>query len=146
MTESETRSKDFVRSFVELYPAKHVTPYMHCMMMHVSQFMKTNGALLPFTQHGLEKYDCMTKDYFRSSSHRGQECLIQIMQKQNRLEHLEHIGAKRQKRFEITCSNSSEKGHNKGTCTKPCKNCGHSSFSVHLIKINGKKVPECQSQ
>lgn len=146
VTEFESKSKNFVRSFVEIYPAKHVTPYMHCMMMQVTQFLRINGALLPFTQHGLEKYnDCMTKDYFRSSSHRGQECLVQIMQKQNRIEHLEHTGAKRKKRFEITCSNCSEKGHNKGTCTKPCNTYGHSPFCAHLVKSNAKKIPECQS-
>ena len=33
---------------------EHVTPYMHCMMQHVGQFMATSGALLPFTQQGLE--------------------------------------------------------------------------------------------
>lgn len=51
--------------------------------------MEVHGALLQFTQQGLEKYnDVMTKDYFRSSSHKGEECLQQILQKQNRLEHL----------------------------------------------------------
>ena len=56
-------------------------------MQHVGQFMATSGALLSFTQQGLEKYnDVMTKDYFRSSSHRGQECLTQILQKQNHME------------------------------------------------------------
>ena len=66
------------------------------MMQHVGQFMLTTGSLLPFTQHDLKKYnDTMTKDYFTSSSHRGQECLMQIMQKQNRLEHLQHSGAKK---------------------------------------------------
>ena len=33
--EFEARAKAFVNKFVELYPAKHVTPYMHCMMMQV---------------------------------------------------------------------------------------------------------------
>ena len=72
-------------------PAEYVIPHMHAMMMHVSQFMEIYGTILPFTQHGMEKYnDSMTKDKFRS-----QECLIQILQKQNRLEHLEQSGAKR---------------------------------------------------
>ena len=54
------------------------------MIQHVGEFMSTSGALLPFTQQGLEKYnDMMTKDYFCSSSHKGQECLTQILQKQN---------------------------------------------------------------
>ena len=80
--------------------------------------MLTTGSLLPFTQHGLEKYnDTTTKDYFQSSSRRGQECLLQIMQKQNRLEHLEHSGAKR-KKFEVTCSGCGGKGHKITSCKK----------------------------
>ena len=36
--------------------------------------MKILGALLPFTQQGLEKYnETMTKDYFCSTSHRGKK-------------------------------------------------------------------------
>ena len=145
-TQFEERSKEFVRTFTDIYPAKHVTPYMHC-MMHVSEFMQIHGALLPFTQHGLEKYnDCMTKDYFRSSSHRGQECLTQIMQKQNRMEHLEHSGAKRTKRFSVTCSNCGKQEHNRLTCSKPCKVCKHSPFCSHLVVIDGKKIPQCQPE
>ena len=43
--EFETRSKAIVDKFVEIYPAKFVTPYMHCMMMHVSEFMTLHGAI-----------------------------------------------------------------------------------------------------
>lgn len=72
-----------------------------------------------YSQQGLEKYnDLVTKDYFRSSSHRGQECLVQILQKQNRIEDLENSGAKRKKRFEVTCSVCGSKGHNKTSCSK----------------------------
>ena len=121
VSEFESQSKEFIRAFTELYPAKHVTPYMHCMMQHVGEFMTISGALLPFTQQGLEKYnDTMTKDYFRSTSHRGQECLSQMLQKQNRLEHLEHVGAKRSKKFEIRCSNCNGQGHNRLSCVKSC--------------------------
>ena len=68
--------------------------------------MTVSGALLPFTQQGLEKYnDTMTKDYFQSTSHRGQECLKQMLQKQSRMEHLEHSGAKRSKKFQVKCGN-----------------------------------------
>ena len=75
----------------------HVTPYMHCMMNHTSQFMELHGSILSFTQQGLEKYDIMTKDYFRATSHEGEQCLIQILQKQNRMEYLEAKGVKRAK-------------------------------------------------
>ena len=54
------------------------------MMMHVSEFMMLHGAIIPFTQEGLEKYnDLMAIDYFRSTSHRGEQYLKQILQKQN---------------------------------------------------------------
>ena len=112
-------SMEFVRKFTEIHPAKRVTPYMHCMMQHVGQFMDTSGALLPFTQQGLEKYNnTITKDYFHPSSHKGQECLTQILQKQNRLEYLEHTGAKRKKRHEATCSKCFCKGHNRTSCSR----------------------------
>ena len=134
----ESKSKAFVRKFTEVYPSKHVTPYMHCMMMHVSQFISINGAILPFTQHGMEKYnDVMTKNYFRASSHHGLDCLTQILEKQNRIEHLEHIGAMRKKSFEIKCSNCKQNGHNMITCSAVCSHCAHSPFSSHLVNING---------
>ena len=96
-----------------LYPAKHVTPYMHCMMHHVAEFMILHGSILPFTQQGLEKYnDIMTNDYFRSTSHRGEQCLVQILQKRYRIEHLESLGAKRKKQHEVRCSNCHQKDHN----------------------------------
>ena len=33
----ESKSRLFVDDFVCLYPSKHVTPYMHCMMNHVHE-------------------------------------------------------------------------------------------------------------
>ena len=142
--EFEARAKAFVNKFVELYPAKHVTPYMHCMMMHVSEFMTLHGAIVQFTQQGLEKYnDLMTKDYFRSTSHRGEQCLVQILQKQNRLEYLESNGAKRAKWQTITCSNCHSQGHNKWTCKSACANCGEAPFLGHLVLVGRSKVPMC---
>lgn len=37
--EFDTKSKAFVTKFISIYPTKHVTPYMPCMMVHVSEFM-----------------------------------------------------------------------------------------------------------
>ena len=144
ITRFETLSKAFVGDFIKIYPAKHVTPYMHCMMYHVSEFMQLHGSILMFTQQGLEKYnDLMTKDYFRATSHRNEQCLIQILQKQNRLEHLENLGARRPNKHAITCSNCKAKGHNKWTCKAPCSNCGVSSFQSHLVMQGKSKVPKC---
>ena len=116
LSKFETDSKNFLELFVAVYPSKFVTPYMHCMAQHVSEFFSTHGSILQFTQQGLEKYnDIMTKDYFRSSSHRGVECLKQILYKQNRLEHLESLGAKR-KQLSKCCTECGTEGHNRKTC------------------------------
>ena len=145
ITKFQADSKKFVDDFVTIYLAKHVTPYMHCMMHHVSEFMALHGSIVEFTQQGLEKYnDLMTKDFFRSTSHRGMQCFIQILQKQNRLEHLESIGAKRSKLYKVQCSNCKEHGHNKLTCKAPCSRCKTLPFCGHLIDSNGKRTPKCQ--
>ena len=147
--EQKSRVCHYVIMFTNIYPAKHVTPYMHAMMMHVSHFMEIHEAILPFMQHGMEKYkDSMTKDYFRSFSHYGQECLTEILQKQNHLEHLEHTGRKQAKKFSVTCGNCGEQGHNKSTCTKPCKKCGHAPYCEHLVKedTGSARILQCLDQ
>ena len=145
IAEFQTQSKAFVDNFLEVYLTKHVTPYMHCMMYHVGEFMTLHGSIVQFIQQGLEKYnDVMTKDYFRSSSHWGIQCFIQILQKQNRLEHLESIGVQRSKVHKITCHNCKEHGHNRLTCKTPCSNCKIAPFCGHLVSVDGKRVPSCQ--
>ena len=145
ITKFQADSKTFVNDFLKIYLAKHVTPYMHCMMHHVGEFMALHGSIVQFTQQGLEKYnDLMTKDFFRSSSHRGMQCFIQILQKQNQLEHLESIGAKRTKLYQVKCSNCKEHGHNRLTCKAPCSQCNTAPFCGHLVNSNGKKIPKCQ--
>ena len=90
---------------VKIYHTEAVTPYIHAMSQHAGEFVQIHGSLLPFTQHGLEKYnDITTKDYFRSTHHREQ-ALLQTMQKQNRIERLrDNSSAKRPKCHEVTCS------------------------------------------
>jgi len=98
--------RQWVVKFTDVYHTEAVTPYIHAMSQHAGEFVRIHGSLLPFTQHGLEKYnDITTKDYFRSTHHRGEQALLQIMQKQNRIEHLrDNSSAKRPKRHEVTCS------------------------------------------
>lgn len=86
-------------------------------MNHVHEFMLLHGSILPFTQQGLEKYnDVVTKSYFRGTSHQGEKALKQVMERQNRLEHLTDSGIKLKKRKEVTCSNCGVTGHNKQKC------------------------------
>lgn len=142
----ESKSRLFVDDFVRLYPSKHVTPYMHCMMNHVHEFMKSHGSILQFTQQGIEKYnDVMTKDYFRSTSHHKESSLVQILQKQNRVEYLKSMGSDREKR-QTNCRNCRLPGHNKLTCKNKCSNCNIKPYCEHLILLNGRKVPRCQQE
>ena len=74
----------------------------------------------------------MTKNFFWSTCHRGEAALQQLIEKQNRLEHLSDLGAKRQKRFKVTCSNCNQTGHNKLTCSEACQACGSKPYNKHL--------------
>jgi len=112
------------------------------MMNHTHEFMECHGSVLQFTQQGLEKYnDIMTKDYFRSTSHHMESSLIQILQKQNRLEYLKSKDAERRKR-KIKCGNCELEGHNRLTCGNKCSKCGAQSYRDHLD--GDKRVPICQ--
>ena len=145
----EEKSREWGRSFIRTYHEHNVTPYIHALMNHVGEFMKLHGSLLQFSQHGLEKYnDIMTKDYFRATSHRGEAALRQIMEKQNRLEHLSDLGAQTTKCFSITCSNCGRSGHNRLTCCQHCKTCtcNYAPFCAHLVACDGKKIPACEKE
>ena len=116
------------------------------MMNHVHEFMKVHGSILQFTQQGIEKYnDVMTKDYFRSTSHHKESSMVQILQKQNRVEYLKSMGSDREKRH-TNCSNCLLPGHNRLTCKNECSTCHTKPYCEHLININGSKVPRCQQE
>ena len=144
----EQRARQWGRDFVGIYHSDRVTPYIHAMMNHVGEFMRIHGSIVPFTQQGLEKLnDIVTKTYFRASSHRGVEALRQVIEKRNRIEYLVDHGSKRVKRFDITCTNCQTNGHNRLTCTNPCKGCGE-PYSRHLVVIDhsGANVPLCEAE
>ncbi len=144
----EKESRDWVNKFTRVYLAKHVTPYIHAMFNHVGQFMRIHGSNLPFTQQGLEKLnDVMTKHYFRSTSHQNEQALVQLLEKQNRIELLADNGAKQEKHHDIGCSNCKQKGHNKLTCTEQCTTCNSEIFCAHLVELpNGSRVPQCERE
>lgn len=140
----ESQSRQWVQKFIQVYQTKAITPYIHAMSNHVGEFMRIHGSILPFTQQGLEKFnDVMTKQYFRATSHQNEKALLQLMQKQNRLEYLRDNDAQLPKQHEVCCSNCGSTGHNKVSCTQPCKFCNHAPFRAHLIELDGHRVPRC---
>ena len=101
-------------------------------MNHIGEFMTIHGSILPFNQQALEKNDVITKIFFRSSNHQGDTALRQIIEKQNRIEHLESIGIKKIKLREIQCSNCKGQGHNRLSCPAPCQKCTFAPYKDHL--------------
>ncbi len=64
-----------------------------------------------FNQQGLEKYnDQASKDYFRSTNHRGSEAMKQMLLKKLRIHSLEVQGAERIRK-NYHCKNCNELGH-----------------------------------
>ena len=96
-----------------------------------------------------EKNDINTKTFFRWSNHQGDVALCQIVEKQNRIEHLETIGVKVWV-FDIHCSNCKCTSHNRLTCTNPCNHCGFVPYCDHLglvitrlLFVKGKLILLC---
>ena len=81
------KSKAWLQLYLTVYQSKHVTPYMHALVAHLHEFLQIHGAIVPFTQQGLEKLnDVFTQQYFQSTNHREYDALKQLLLKQNRLE------------------------------------------------------------
>ena len=142
---TELRRQDAIDK-MKRFSSFEISRYKH--IQGFQQFVKSlgiPGCILAFTQQGLEKLnDVITKNFFRSSCHH-EEALKQLIDKQNRIEHLTDEGSKRAKKFEVECSNCSKRGHNRLTCTAPCQHCGQ-SYCYHLVDITGRKVPLCQQE
>ena len=108
----ESQARQWGTDFIAVYQTSRVTPYIHALMNHVAEFMQLHGSILPFTQHGLEKYnDVVTKTYFRCTNHRGEK---EIMEKQNRMEHMQDLGVKTKKCLVLPAKLWN--GHNRRTC------------------------------
>ena len=103
----------WLKLFLDVYQTKHVTPYMHTLVFHIPEFIKLYGSLAPFSQQGLERLnDSLTKDYFRSTSHR-EDALKILLLKLNRLDQLKDQGRDKHVHVCKLCHNS---GHNSRTC------------------------------
>ena len=141
----QMKIKDWLKKFTNsgIYQAKDVTPYMHALFCHVPEFLSMYCNLNFFNQQGMEKYnDLASKDYFRSTNHRGVECLRQMFLKKNRLQFLQGVGCERIK-LSYKCSNCNNNGHTIKTCTAKCSSCDHNVCCGHLQKVHGKWVKKC---
>ena len=62
--------------FLEIYQTRDVTPYTNALCFHVPEFLSLYQNISYCTQQGMEKYnDRASKDYFRSTNHKGIDAL-----------------------------------------------------------------------
>ena len=105
-------AKLWLDSFVKIYPANDVTPYMHILVCHIAEVIKLNGNLSNFTEQGLEKLnDNVSKWYFRSTSFNKETVLRQVIQKQNRLRKLQFDGGEKTRKVTQKCKRCKSKEH-----------------------------------
>ena len=103
--------KMLTEEFLFLYQASDVTPYIPAFRVHVSELLELYKNISLFNQQDLEIYnDQASKDYFRSTNHRGIDSRKQFVLKKTRIHHLEAQGAQRVKNSYL-CSNCSCRGH-----------------------------------
>ena len=94
--ELQRNSKSWFEHFLKVYQAKDVTPYMHALCYHVPEFLSLYQNIAYYTQQGLEKYNNRaSKDFFRSTIHKGVDALKQLFLKKNRIQFLEAAGYER---------------------------------------------------
>ena len=71
---------------------------MHALCYHVPEFLSLYQNIAYYTQQGLEKYNNRaSKDFFRSTNHKGVDALKQLFLKKNRIQFLEAAGYERVK-------------------------------------------------
>ena len=117
--EYKERVNNWFTKFCEMYQKRHVTPYIHVLVTHVPELLGRFGSIAQFSQQGLEKLnDMTTKSYFRSTNHRKVYALSQLMDKQNRVEHLENLNTPDLMNHGAVCSTCKQRGHNVRTCTQ----------------------------
>lgn len=110
----EKELKAWLSQFLEVYPAKNVTPYMHVFVMHVPQMLKEHGSISKFTQQGLERLNSECKTIWFSGTNLGKAAVSQLMFKL--------------KRQQYYIDNEYDRKRRKYHCSK-CMTSGHSCLS-----------------
>ncbi len=66
-----------------------LTPYIHCFVYHVPEFIEKYGNLNCFSMQNLEKYNHIDKtNYFRATNRKTEKFTLTLIQKMNRVEYI----------------------------------------------------------
>jgi len=72
------------------HPESKITPYIHCFVFHMVEFLTLFPNLHSFNMQGLEKLnDLTTKYYFKNTNRKSMTFLRQLVEKRNRHEFIE---------------------------------------------------------
>jgi hypothetical protein len=87
--DKETSSKElkkWLEGFLTVIDRKNLTPYIHTFVFHVPEFIERYRNINLYNCQALEKLNSNTKNNYFRSTNRGENSLIQLLEKANRLE------------------------------------------------------------
>ena len=85
-------------TFSKFTKQKMLLPTCNALYYHVPEFLSLYQNIAHYAQQGLEKYNnTASKDFFRSTNHKGVDALKQLFLKKNRIQFLEVAGYERVK-------------------------------------------------
>jgi hypothetical protein len=83
------RCQRWLKVFIEVYPAKRVTPYMHRFAMHLYEAYILHGDVNLYNLQGFEKTNDMLRQKYLRASNRRKNYIKQVLEKCLRVCHLE---------------------------------------------------------
>ena len=86
----EERLINWLNFYLVEHPTAKITPYIHCFVFHMSEFLTITPNLSCFNMQGLEKLnDLTTKYYTKNTNRQPMFCIRQLVEKRNRDEFLD---------------------------------------------------------
>jgi hypothetical protein len=85
----KNRCQTWLKVFIEVYPNKHVTPYMHRFAMHLYEGYIDHKDVNLYNLQGFEKTNDILRQRYLRSSNRRKNYVRQILEKCLRVSHLE---------------------------------------------------------
>ena len=95
--EIKKATNDWLVKFLKIYPENNITPYIHAFVFHLHEFVKQYKVINYFNLEGVEKKNDLIKHQIFSATNRKKQSLektdylMQLMQKQNRIDVLSYI-------------------------------------------------------
>ena len=83
------KTREFLKRFLEIYPQKELTPYIHFFSLHLHEQYEKFGNLNYFSAQGIEKLNDFSTYQFFSSTNKKENFIKQMLEKDFRISLLE---------------------------------------------------------